>query len=502
MNQLRTFNMSTTRHQQSNQSKAFGMIKGLTLAIVAICNTAHADSPSMTYQFQYDYAHKVTKIINGTGAATTYRYDALGRLEIQTEPVAITTGNYAMPLISYGYDGQNHVTKIANLGVRETLYTVDGLGNQLAINSAETGSTTFTVDAAGNVLRKQDAKGQLTTYSYDAINRLSRIVYSDNTSTEYSYDQGVNAKGRLTQISDASGTIQYNYDSRGRILSETRSMPTNAAAGPSTTSYTYDSAGRLKTLTYPNGRVVTYTRDSIGRITQIDSSKDGMLATVASQITYRPFDSVQSYRNSAGQTSTRGFDLDGRISSYTLNNQVQEITYDAANRITAINEINSAVRQATYGYDLQDRLTSYVTPQNSQSFSFDAFGNRKTKSTGTANTTYNYGNNNDRLAQVIDSQSNTIGTDPNGSITSNGNNQFNYDARGRMISVNTSAGVVQYLINALGQRIQKIRPATSTSAATTTMYFYDKNGKLISERTGQSDIDYIYLEGVPVVVAK
>lgn len=469
------------------------------VSIVCLSNTAMAQSG--TTKYEYDAMGNVTKITNPNNAVTTQTYDGLGRLVSQLDPSNKTT--------AYAYDGQSRLIKVTDARNLSTLYTLDGLGNQLGLTSPDTGTTTMTVDLGGNVLTRLDAKGQLTSYSYDVLNRVTRIVYHDAKEVNYSYDSGTNAKGRLTQITDENGSIQYTYDARGRILSETRTMQVNSTPVTTitaTTSYEYDATGRLSKLTYPNGRVLNYTRDTLGRITQIDTSKDGVSATILSQVTYRPFGGVQSYINSAGQTYTRGFDLDGRITSYTLNNQVQAITYDAANRIISINQVNSTpvpnAPQASYGYDNLDRLTSYVSPQVSQSFTYDAVGNRKTQTLGAATTNYTYGTTSNRLTQIAASQTNTIVMDANGSTTNNGQVQFAYDTRGRMMSATTAAGVVQYQINALGQRVQKTLVGTNGSPNVATIYHYDLGGKLLGEITGTQDTTYIYLDDIPVAVIK
>lgn len=473
----------------------------LLLAIGILCSQGSAMAQSGTTKYEYDAMGNVTKITNPNNAVTVQTYDALGRLVTQVDPNNKTT--------TYGYDGQDRLIKVTDARNLSTLYTLDGLGNQLGLTSPDTGVTTTTVDLGGNVLTRLDAKGQLTSYSYDVLNRITRIVYHDAKEVNYSYDTGTNAKGRLTQITDENGSIQYTYDARGRILSETRTMQVNSTPVSSitaSTSYQYDATGRLIKLTYPNGRVLNYTRDSLGRITQIDTSKDGVSATILSQVTYRPFGGVQSYINSTGQTYSRGFDIDGRITSYTLNNQVQAITYDAANRIISINQVNSTpvpnAPQASYGYDNLDRLTSYTSPQISQSFTYDAVGNRSTQTLGAATTNYTYGITSNRLTQVAGSQTNAIIMDANGSTTNNGQVQFAYDTRGRMMSATTAAGVVQYQINALGQRVQKTLVGTNGNPNIATIYHYDLNGKLLGEVTGNQETTYVYLDDIPVAVIK
>ena len=65
--------------------------------------------------------------------------------------------------------------------------------------------------------------------------------------------------------------------------------------------------------------------------------------------------------------------------------------------------------------------------------------------------------------------------DANGSPTTDSINQYGYDSRGRMTQATTATGVYTYGINALGQRVQKIKSATGT------LYHYDTQGHLIAE---------------------
>lgn len=237
-------------------------------------------------------------------------------------------------------------------------------------------------------------------------------------------------------------------------------------------------------------------RDGVGRISQITTTLAGVTQPLVTQVTYQPFGPAQTITFGNNQTYQRAYDLDGRISSYTLNGQAQAVSYDAANRITAINDASTAANNSSYGYDVLDRLTSALKPNGSLSYAYDAVGNRTSQVNGAAATSYGYGVASNRLTQVSGSQTHSIGTDANGSIVNNGASQFGYDARGRMVSATTAIGLVQYLINGLGQRVQKITPTD------TTVFHYDLGGKLIGENTGAAAMDYVYLDDTPVAVLK
>lgn len=455
--------------------------------LVCGCSIVQA-AQDTTYQYQYDANGNRTRITGPLNHVTRNQYDALNRLVGVTDPSGGQT--------QYSYDGLDQLTQVTDPRNLVTSYTLDGLGNQTALSSPDTSNTVNTFDAAGNLLTRTDAKGQTTRYQYDALNRIIQISYADGNAISYLYDQGPNGIGRLSRITDASGSTQFSYDLHGRVVSEVRVI----GGQPNTTLYRYNSAGRLVGVTYPGGRSVDYTRDSIGRIVRIDTTKEGVTLPIITQVKYQPFGPANAVTYGNGQSDTRNYDLDGRTISYTLNDKAQAISYDAASRITAINDLQTAANSTSYGYDPLDRLTSAIRPNSSVSYGYDAVGNRTSYSNGAAVSSYSYGSTSNRLTQITGSQAAVISTDPNGSITGNGANQFTYDARGRMISADTASGPVQYQINGMGQRVQKITPTQST------VFHYDTGGKLIAETIagsgGPSIIDYVYLDDMPVAVLK
>jgi YD repeat-containing protein len=93
----------------------------------------------------------------------------------------------------------------------------------------------------------------------------------------------------------------------------------------------------------------------------------------------------------------------------------------------------------------------------------------------------------------------TFATDANGSITGDGQNQWNYDTRGRLASVTTAAGTTTYQVNALGQRVRKTALAPTP---TDTIYHYDLAGHLVAESDGTGKIarEYFWLDDTPLAV--
>lgn len=136
------------------------------------------------------------------------------------------------------------------------------------------------MDAAGNRKTATDALGVTATYHYDALNRLIGIAYPDpNLDVGYSYDVAPAAcaaderfaKGRLGQVLHANGSTQYCHDRFGQVTRKVQTV--NGVA--STLRYAYSKSGRLTALTYPDGSVADYVRDTQGRISQIGLTRPG-----------------------------------------------------------------------------------------------------------------------------------------------------------------------------------------------------------------------------------
>ena len=440
-----------------------------------------------TTQYAYDNQGNVTSLTDPLNHATSNQYDALNRLVQVTDPNLGQT--------RYAYDGLDQLVSVTDPRNLATSYNYDGLANLNSQVSPDTGATASTYDAAGNLLTQTDAKGQVTTYAYDALNRVTLITFADGSTQAYSYDGFSTNKGRLTGVSNSSNVLGLTYDDHGRILFQTRII--NGLFH--TLTYTYDAFGRLSSLNYPSGTTVTYSYDALGRIGQVSAATlNGQAQVVASNITYQPFGGVKSYTLANGRIYTRGFDLDGRISSYTQGAQTFAIGYDAASRISFIADAANAANSNTYSYDNLDRLIGAVLPNLPFAYSYDAVGNRTSKTAGSATDTYAYDATSNRIASIAAQGGATrnFAFDANGSTTADGNNLYVYDTRGRMVQSTGALGVTTYEVNGLGQRTRK------TNSSDDRFFLYDAGGRLIEEidPSGKPKREYIYLNDIPLAV--
>ena len=452
---------------------------------------------SQTTEYGYDDQGNVTSVKDPLNQTRSSQYDALNRLKQVTDP------SPGLGVTQYGYNGLDALTKVTDPRSIETNYTVDGLGNLTLQSSPDTGNTENTYDEAGNLHTQKDAKNQTNTYTYDALNRVMQITFQDGSKQTYAYDQGTNGIGRLSSITETDAAMQvtsviaYAYEPHGRVTSETRTV----AGTQYVVGYRYDTYGRLDQLTYPSGRTVTYSFDSLGRVSGITTIKPGdPEQTVVSNVLYHPFGGAKGYTLGNGRVYTRGIDLDGRIASYSLGSQSFAIGYDDASRISFISETGNPPNSNTYGYDELDRLTSASLPTTQYGYTYDAVGNRGTRTSGSSTDTYAYSPTSNRISSITPASGplRSFVLDPNGSTTADGINTYTFDTRGRMVQSTSAIGSTTYQLNALRQRVRK------TSSLGDTVFHYDTKGHLIAETSPSGGLkrELIYLGDIPVGVVQ
>jgi RHS repeat-associated protein len=463
----------------------------LVLGFSAVAGPLFAQSPVTA--FEYDAMGNRSKVTAPLNRITQLSYDALNRLTQTTNP--------AGGIVRYGYDALDRIVSVTDQRNLVTGYQYNGLGDLVTQSSPDTGTTQHTYDAAGNLLTKTDAKGQTTSYQYDVANRVTRIQYSDGQITDYAYDQGPNGAGRLTGITHTypaghpfagTLTLAFAYDARGRLITETRTLPNGQSA---TLNYQYDAAGRLIRLTYPSGRELAYQYDAAGRVSEVTTTPaGGAPQTIAAGIAYRPFGPAVAHTWGNGAAHSRGFDSEGRPSAYPLGASTTLIGYDDASRITYQTDAANAALTTSYAYDAADRLVGQVEPAATRGWSYDATGNRLTQTAGAATTNYQYGATSNRLVQA---GSRTINSEAVGAITDDGINQYTYDARGRMIRSSSAAGATDYLVDPFGRRLMKRGPLGTTA------FLYDQTGHLISELDAQGNAvqEHLWANDAPLAVA-
>lgn len=415
---------------------------------------------------------------------TTHQYDALNRIVQTLDALGGTTG--------YGYDTNDRLKQVIAPNNATTQYEYDDLGNLLKEVSGDRGTTNYTYDEAGNVKTVTDARNITVSYTYDALNRITLIDHPTDTDVTYSYDTGTNCtlgKGRLCQVIDESGTTQYGYDAFGNTTEQRKVELTKTYI----TRYTYDLGDRIVSITYPDNRVITYARDSAGRIASITATVNGSTQTLVSGRTYRADGLFLSQTYGNGINEIRQYNTKGELTYQSVGTADTRVyTYDPNGNLTqkqALPEVGN------YLYDALDRLTrdQIVTGTTSnQVYVYDANGNRTKK----ASTVYTYTANTNRLVQT---GTTALTLDAAGNTLTNGNLNYTYSNAGRLRQAYNGATLKgTYTYNHLGQRTRKV------AGTTTTVFHYDIFGNLILEtsNTAVVKVAYFYADTTPIAHVK
>ncbi|MBI3867431.1 MAG: RHS repeat protein [Verrucomicrobia bacterium] len=454
-----------------------------------------------TVRFGYDANGNRVSVTDGLTNTMTRIFDALNRLVASVDPLTNS--------IRYGYDSQDSLITVTDPRSLVTRYVRDGFARVTQETSADTGTKLFTLDEVGNRISETDARGVTVNRTFDKLNRVTSESYpgSPGEDITYSYDStdgGNVGVGRLAGYADETGSTAISYNDRGDVTGIARTISGKAYA----TAYEYDIADRTTRMTYPSGDVVSYMRDSIGRIAavlcrRLGSSTSTVLAT---NVTYLPFGGVAGLDYGNGLRRSHGYDEDYRVTNIVTSGgdaliQNLALVYDEANNIRGIADILTPANSQVFAYDPDYRLTGATGYYGSLGYRYDGDGNRLSRTLGGVTENYEYSPTNNWLLATEEA-----GVRRSFSYTAAGNlnrddrgtdqiRLFRYGQRNRYSGLSSGANdIASYKYNALGQRLVK------TTAAGTTHYHYDLQSHLIAESRpdGQIIREYVWLEDMPL----
>jgi RHS repeat-associated protein len=484
-------------------------------ALGQLAKTINADGATVNGNYAYDTNGNPNVLTDGLGIVTNNTFDALNRINTIVQDPG--SAPHVAAYTTLTLDALDRTANVNDPHGLNTQYQYDGLNDVIQLTSPDTGVTTATYDAAGNVLTRTDARSVTATYSYDALNRVTSIKYpTSSLNRSFTYDTTQNSCttstqtfsiGRLTAVSDASGTTQFCYDRFGNMAQKQQVINGTVF----TTSYTFDAVGRVTQVTTPSGTNVQYTRDAVGRVAGVSYELSGQTSftPLVKGVTYYPFGPVASITYNDGRVLNRTYDQDYVISGVTdsgaggLNltfgrdilghlNQVNNSTttgnkfvYDDLYRLTGVNDLSSNPIW-TYTYDATgNRLSKQHLAQPAVGYAYPATAPLSHQLQAVGNTPRGY----DAIGDTA-----SIGT-------GSGALDFVFDNTGRMSQLNNGSGAtqMQYATNAFGQRVEKY---LTGNTALTQFTVDDEAGHPLGDynSTGGRIRETIWMDGMPVGV--
>jgi RHS repeat-associated protein len=539
---------------------------------------SETDPLGRTRSYTYDANRNKTSETDALNKTTTFTYDTNGHLKSVTDPLNKTmsyvNNQHGMPtsatdqlgkVRTITYDADFNLTAMSDESGTQVAFAWDDKGNPLSMTDGDGRLYRFTYDAFGNVVSKTDPAGHVTSYTYDNMGRVvtmtdtrgvSRFSYDDlgrvtsvkdalNNETRYEYDNNGNrtqeinsrqkittfeydAVDRLARVNHPDGSsISYTYNFRGQKITETVAgtgagggfLPPGAAfqTATRTTTYTYDNAGQLTKVLFPDNSDITFTYDSIGRVSTAKDER-GKVYTYEYDPNCGCTDRLTKNIDPSGKITTYNYDAAGRMISFIdANNRETKYEYDVRDQLTkttysdnttvtttydsmgrGISSTDQEGRVTRFTYDERGNMQSVVDALNqSTQFTYDSQNNLLSSTDAMGRTTrYEY----DALNRVIKrtlplGMSELYTYDQMGNLASKRDfrgrqTTYEYDALDRMTARIPEASLAEtpitYTYNETGKRV------TMTDSSGTTNFTYDLRDRLLSKATPQGTLSYTY----------
>jgi RHS repeat-associated protein len=469
-------------------------------------------SGSQTWTNAYDKTNNLVSVTDPRSKVYGQTFDSLGRLTRQTDE---ETNQVNLTL-----NGKDEVTAYSDPRSLNTTYVRDGFGEVIQRTSPDTGMTVYHYSAAGKVTQVTDGRGVVTNLTYDNAGRLLTKQYPAATAENITVTWDATASGnkgvgRITRIDDASGSVEYTYNVLGQVTQEKKTT----SAVVYTVAYAYDLDGNVTQITYPSGRIVTYGRDSVGRISGVTTKKDSGSSpvTLAMSVTYEPFGPLTSLTYGNGLALTKTFTQDYRINALQVKDaSTSTVVVNRSHafgdqiNLTGITDNLTSTRNESYIYTPTNRLQEGDGIWGAVTWGYDSVGNRSSEVLalgGSTTNTYNYPTSSNLLSRVAQGSTavRTFTYDGAGNVTADNRSgttyNYSYNKRGRLAELSIGSTVTaDYSYDGL-ERLA-IRTTQNMTPAGTTHYVYDLAGHLISEAsgTGTTVTEYVWLDDVPLAI--
>lgn len=466
---------------------------------------------SSTWGFGYDRTDNLVAVTDPRSNLYNYGFDALNRLISETDEEnqkAEVTRNGVDAIASYK-DGRNITTS----------YVRNGFGEVIQAASPDSGTVIYHRDTRGLITQKTDGRGVVTNQTFDTAGRILTRTFpsASGLAVTWSYDSvagGNTGKGRLTGMSDASGTTAWIYDARGNVLSETRVIAGQAYV----VSYAYDLADKVTRITYPSGRIVDVSRDATGRVGGVTTKQNAAAAsaTLASGVVYQPFGDLQSLTYGNGLSLWRTFTADDQLNQLLVENSSTGVATikrfhdrtDNGLNLTSIATYDdvSPPPSQSFWYSPARRLQNATGVWGELTYYYGSGGNRTHEILVSGGTTTekvtSYASTSNRLTQVTTNGtvSRTFAHDDAGNVVTDTRSgtawSFTHDAAGRL-SQASAGGQVKGTYTYDGLERLSVRAVTNTTPSGTTHLIYDTAGHLLAEANaanGATIREYVWLE--------
>ena len=435
------------------------------------------DKAKKTSSFEYDSSNNMKKLIDAKGNAFKYDYDSRHNVTKARSDAnmcyTFVYDTYGNPLTARTVNPSAETDAKKAMTSKATYTTGIAAGQYMVTQTAPEGTkSSYDWDVNKGLLKSVSVGGRQTAYSYDSVGRLTKVsgkAHVGGVETQVQVQYGYE-KDRLAKITHNGFDYAFTYDGFGNRKSV-------KIAGTEAVSHTYgDRNGQLLKSTYANGWEVSYTYDSMDRVTQVKAVK-GSSSYVIGQYLYDRQGRVARFIDGqvSGKSCTYGYDLTDRLCEAVFDDgTAYRYTYDANDCLVKEHHtLPGGSRDVIRAYDKDSRETSVTCGSAKVEKAFDELGRLSTikRNGGRHTTAYTYETASDG------GQTGRVKTVKNGSHSEN----YTYDTWGNVTKVteNSSQTGKAYAYDAQGQLIREYDPDKKVWLG----YKYDAGGNLTEVRS-------------------
>jgi RHS repeat-associated protein len=467
------------------------------------------DNLNTTVAYSYNAMGRVTSMTNTHGKVTTYTYDAVNQVDLQTIQNDLGTATFT-------YDGHHQVTSVTDQLNQTTHYSYNSYGQLTSIEGADgvvteliynsdhflqqvlrAGLTIaqYTHDPIGRIATRVDATGLMLECAYTNLDQLSSIRYPDGKQINYQYTGC--CPWLIDSITDRGGsTIHYEYDARKFLTAVIRGNGSTIRnyydfngnlieildPNNNKTKFEYDANDRLTRKVYADNSSVSFEYDNVGRLSRRTDARG-----VITSYQYDGFHNLVGVTYSDGTPGvTYRYDDFDRLVGSTDATGSSVYAYEGRSRLKSIDGPWSGDK-LTYQYDALNRMVG-IQPETGQTLGlvYDPLGRLSYVQAGAAAFAYSFKSSASPLLDRL--------TRSNGSYTS-----YQYDSLNRLTTIQNKTaadGLItgnQFAYNAqdlIGSETVETNPALAGFNEGVTTYSHNSVNQLTNTTNPEQSFAY------------
>ena len=373
----------------------------------------------LTRRLDYDPVRRCTRVVNGEGETTVYRYNAFNvvsrvergpdlyqetRYDEHGRVVSRSSGQGIAATFVYndaGFvesagDGEGHEHRFVYNDFGQVVEWMDPAG---AVQHYE-------YDARGNLVAHRAATGAVTRYDFDDRGRIVRQAYPNGRERLTTYDQF----GNISRIAEAGSIVTYGFDAIGQLTSRQHPDGTvftyewneqgypvrERENGRVTAELEYTAGGHVTSATDASGVVRTYEYGPPGVpivITEYAAPADGNGRGALRSRVVVGVDSEGRPRratNDVGQRYRFAYDLAGRLSEQTNpDGTTLWFRHDPAGFVESVRTSNGDLQRFEYnGRGMPTKIV--YADQTEDTFEYDPLGRTIAAANGSVRLEWEY----------------------------------------------------------------------------------------------------------------